>query len=34
MANNINYLIVSTPNVPQNDPAILIEPADALTLAT
>jgi len=34
MANNINYLIVNAPNVPQNDLTILIEPVDALTLAT
>lgn len=34
MPNNINYLIVNAPNVPQNDSSILIEPVDALTLAT
>jgi len=34
MANNINYLIVNAPNIPQNDSSILIEPVDALTLAT
>lgn len=34
MANNINYLIVNAPNIPENDPSILIEPVDALTLAT
>jgi len=31
---DINYLIVSAPNVPNSDPSILIEPVDALTLAT
>jgi len=34
MPDNINYLIVSAPNNPQSDPSILIEPVDALTLAT
>jgi len=34
MPNNINYLIVNAPNIPQNDPSILIEPVDVLTLAT
>jgi len=34
MTKNINYLIVSAPNIPQSDPSILIEPVDALTLAT
>lgn len=31
---NINYLIINAPNVPKSDPSILIEPVDALTLAT
>ncbi len=31
---NINYLIISAPNIPKSDPSILIEPVDALTLAT
>lgn len=34
MADDINYLIVNAPNIPQNDSSILIEPVDALTLAT
>jgi len=34
MADNINYLVVNAPNIPQNDSSILIEPVDALTLAT
>lgn len=34
MLNDINYLIVNAPNIPQNDSSILIEPVDALTLAT
>ncbi len=31
---NVNYLIISAPNIPKSDPSILIEPVDALTLAT
>lgn len=34
MPGSVNYLIVNAPNIPQNDPSILIEPVDALTLAT
>jgi radical SAM superfamily enzyme YgiQ (UPF0313 family) len=30
----INYLIINAPNVPRSDSSILIEPVDALTLAT
>ncbi len=31
---SINYLIISAPNILKSDPSILIEPVDALTLAT
>jgi radical SAM superfamily enzyme YgiQ (UPF0313 family) len=34
MTDNINYLVVNAPNIPQNSSSVLIEPVDVLTLAT